>query len=49
MVDHFIAILEVSDDRITVGDPLHGIKTYSHADFAKSWRFAGIVLRRQGS
>lgn len=44
MVDHYVAVLNVSDDKIIVGDPLLGRTTYSHEEFKRSWRFLGVVL-----
>jgi len=45
-VDHFVAILQVSDREIVVGDPSSGVSRYSPAEFAKVWRFSGIELSR---
>ena len=48
MVDHWVAVLEVTDSEVVVGDPLGGLDRLSYEDFAKKWRFVGIVLQRQG-
>lgn len=45
LVDHYVAVLEVTDSEITVGDPLGGRTTYRHEEFAKKWRHCGVVLR----
>jgi len=46
LLDHCLAVLEVSDHTITVADPLAGTKLMSHEQFEKIWRFSGIVLER---
>ncbi len=47
LLDHCLAVLEVSDRTITVADPLAGTKLMSHEQFEKIWRFSGIVLERE--
>jgi len=46
LLDHCLAVLEVSDSTITVADPLAGTELMSHEQFEKIWRFSGIVLER---
>ncbi len=46
LLDHCLAVLEVSDLTITIADPLAGTKLMSHEQFEKIWRFSGIVLKR---
>ena len=46
LVDHYVAVLDVDDQTVTVGDPLNGKQTIAAAEFAKNWRFVGVVLRR---
>lgn len=48
LVDHWVAVLEVTDTEVVIGDPLGGLDRLSYQDFAEKWRFIGIVLRRQG-
>jgi len=45
-VDHFVTVLKVNGDQVVVGDPLSGRTIYTREDFAKVWRFTGIVLSR---
>ncbi|MBN2182703.1 MAG: hypothetical protein JW715_12395 [Sedimentisphaerales bacterium] len=45
-VDHFIAVLEVTDDRVVVGDPIVGSYEYTYEQFRDKWRFVGIVLKK---
>ena len=46
MMDHCLAVLEVSDNAITVADPVTGTRMMPYEQFEKIWRFSGIVLRR---
>ncbi|MFZ2148411.1 MAG: cysteine peptidase family C39 domain-containing protein [Sedimentisphaerales bacterium] len=46
LLDHCLAVLEVSDHTVTVADPVAGTKLMSHEQFEKIWRFSGIVLER---
>ena len=48
LVDHYVAILEVNDREVVIGDPLVGKQTCTREEFAKRWRFTGVVLRRAG-
>lgn len=49
LMDHCIAILDVSDEAVTVADPVTGTRLISHQQFEKIWRFAGIVLERDAT
>ncbi len=46
MIDHCLAVLEVSDDAVTVADPVTGTRLMPYEQFEKIWRFCGIVLQR---
>jgi ABC-type bacteriocin/lantibiotic exporter with double-glycine peptidase domain len=46
MVDHYVAVLEVTDSEVVVGDPLDGLDRMSYDEFRQKWRFEGVVLRR---
>ena len=46
LMDHCLAVLEVSDDAVTVADPVTGTRLMPYEQFEKIWRFSGIVLRR---
>jgi hypothetical protein len=46
LVDHWVTVMETTDSEVVVGDPLGGLRRISYADFAKKWRFIGIVLKR---
>jgi len=47
LLDHYVTVLEVDDQTVTVGDPLTGKQTLTHEEFAKKWRFVGVVLTRK--
>jgi hypothetical protein len=47
LLDHYVTVLEIEDRTITVGDPLTGKETLTHEQFAKKWRFVGVVLTRK--
>ena len=49
LIDHCIAVLEVSDNTVTVADPVAGKKLIPHKQFEKIWRFSGIVLERDSA
>jgi hypothetical protein len=46
LLDHCLAVLEVTDNTITVADPVIGTRLMPHKQFEKIWRFSGIVLER---
>ncbi len=45
--DHCLAVLDVSDDAVTVADPATGKRLIPYSRFEKIWRFSGIVLERR--
>ena len=45
-LDHCLAVLNVSDDEITVADPVTGVRKIPLKQFEKIWRYSGIVLER---
>ena len=47
LLDHCIAVLGVSDDAVTVADPVTGSQLMPCKQFEKIWRFCGIVLQRK--
>jgi len=46
LMDHCLTILDVSEDAVTVADPVTGTRLMPHGQFEKIWRFSGIVLER---
>ena len=47
VIDHYTAVLEVTDDKVIVGDPIAGKKEWSYEDFKKKWFSVGIVLKKR--
>lgn len=45
LLDHCVAILEVGDNTVTIGDPILGKIRMSYKDFEGIWRFYGIALK----
>jgi hypothetical protein len=46
MVDHCVVILDVSNNQVTIADPVLGEITMPEKLFEKIWQFSGIVLSR---
>jgi len=46
LLDHCLAVLDVSDDAVTVADPVTGVRLMPRRQFTRIWRFSGIVLER---
>lgn len=46
LMDHCLTILDISDNSVTVADPVTGTRLMPHRQFEKIWRFSGIVLER---
>lgn len=44
MIDHYVAVLSVTDTEITIGDPLAGLRTCTPEEFDEKWRPCAIVL-----
>jgi len=38
------SVLEVTDDAVTIGDPLTGARTLTHDQFRALWRRTALVL-----
>ena len=47
LLDHCLAVLNVTDDIVTVADPLTGVRSMSREQFEKIWRYSGIVIERE--
>ena len=45
LLDHCVAVLEVSDQTVTIADPVWGRQLMSVKQFEKIWRFSGISLK----
>lgn len=44
--DHCLTVLDVSENAVTVADPVTGVRLMPLRDFERIWRFSGIVLER---
>jgi hypothetical protein len=49
LLDHCVAVLEVSDRMVTIADPVLGRTSMTREQFEKIWRFSGIVLKRDSA
>jgi len=49
LLDHCVAIIEVGDNTVTIGDPVLGKVRMSHKDFQSIWRFYGIALKHNST
>jgi hypothetical protein len=45
LLDHCVAVIEVGDETVTIGDPVLGRVKMSYKDFEDIWRFYGIALK----
>jgi len=46
LTDHCVAVLDVSDETVTLADPVLGEMRMSRRQFEKLWRFTGVVVKR---
>lgn len=44
MLDHWVAIQEITATEVVVADPMSGLVRESHADFLKRWRGFGVTV-----
>lgn len=45
-IDHYVTVLEVTNNQVIVGDPSLGLCTFSQEEFNRIWRRVGVVLKR---
>jgi predicted double-glycine peptidase len=45
-VDHYVAVLGVTNSQVVIGDPLLGLRRVAERDFEEIWRFEGVTLMR---
>jgi len=48
LTDHCVAVLNISDGKVVLGDPVTGTRMLSCKQFESIWRFRGLVLNRDG-
>lgn len=46
-VDHFVTVLDIEDNFVTIGDPLQGKIRIRKEIFKDRWRSKGLVIRKQ--
>jgi len=44
-VDHYVVVLEVTNNHVVIGDPLLGVRRVLDKDFEQMWRWEGVVLK----
>jgi predicted double-glycine peptidase len=44
LVDHYVTVLKVGKNQLTIGDPLSGLTHESIDEFERDWRNVGIVI-----
>lgn len=47
LLDHYVAVLSVTDNAVIVGDPLNGLEELTPAEFTAKWRFQGVTVKRR--
>ncbi len=47
LVDHYVAVLEVTPTGVLIGDPLYGRELLSRKEFADNWRWSAVVVSRK--
>ena len=46
MIDHYITVLEVTNDKVIIGNPSVGKEVLTYDEFKKKWRHVGIVVKK---
>jgi predicted double-glycine peptidase len=49
LVDHYVTVLKVGTNQLTIGDPLSGITHESFEAFERDWRKVGIVVEHDAA
>ena len=44
--DHFVAILDITEDEVVAGDPIGGLTTWPREEFEQIWRRRGFAISR---
>ncbi len=47
LIDHYVTVLDVNENKVIIGDPLAGKKELTYEEFKKKWRSVGIVLKKR--
>ncbi len=46
LIDHYVTVLDVTNDKVIIGNPSAGREALTYDEFKKKWRSVGIVLKR---
>ena len=46
LLDHYVTVLSVTDEAVTVGDPLNGLTQLTPGEFMAKWCYQGVVIQR---
>jgi hypothetical protein len=49
LIDHYVAVLSVTETEVTIGDPLAGLRTCTPEEFEKEWRRCAIVIDKEST
>ena len=47
LIDHYVTVLEVNDDKVIIGNPGTGKEVLTYKEFEKKWRSVGIAVKRR--
>jgi predicted double-glycine peptidase len=47
LVDHYVAVIKVTDDKVIIANPATGREALTYEEFQKKWRSVGIVLKKR--
>ena len=47
LIDHYIAVLEVTDDNVIIANPTTGKEKLTYEEFKYRWRCVGIVVKKE--
>jgi predicted double-glycine peptidase len=42
--DHYVAVMSVTETKVTIGDPLQGLRSCTPKEFMKEWRKCAIII-----
>lgn len=46
MIDHYVAVMSITETEVTLGDPLEGLRSCTPEEFEKEWRGCAIVIEK---
>ena len=45
LIDHYVTVLKVTDDKVIIGNSSSGIEVLFYEEFEKKWRSVGIIVK----